>query len=157
MSSPTKTRDKGIPVGLLIGVLGTLGVLGLVGLGVKGLIGSVKLVSFPLAGEWQAKGRPWRMEFRPDKTVVSSAAPSQSDGAQAWTSEQGTYKVDYFGNLWVMLKNGKTYSAELAPPPEALASAPTNRFDLIESGTEAVTVFEKMAPANPAPADSKPR
>jgi hypothetical protein len=63
--------------------------------------------------------------------------------------------VDYYGNLWVMLKNGKTYSASLVPPPGDLAPASTNhRFDLIEFDTQAVTVFEKTASATPKQPDA---
>jgi hypothetical protein len=66
----------------------------------------------------------------------------------------GTFKVDYYGTLWVMLKNGKTYTASLAPPPGDLAPVSTNRFDLIELDTQAVTVFERIAPAVPKQPDA---
>jgi hypothetical protein len=155
MSLPEKKRERGIPVGLLLIILSVFGAVGLVALGAKNLVGTVKLVNFPIAGEWEAKGRPWRMEFRPDKTVVSSTAPSPSAAPQTWASEPGTYKIDYFGNLWVMLKNGKTYTAALAPLPDSMAPSPQNRFDLVESGTESVTVFEKVPSANPPPPASK--
>ncbi|MGO9849613.1 MAG: hypothetical protein ACLPKT_24295 [Methylocella sp.] len=153
MSSPKKNRE-GIPVGLLIVILGTVGVFGLVGIGLWSLSGAVKLSTFPVNGEWQAKGKPWRLVFREDKTLVSSTGPSQQSAAQAWTSEPGTYKVDYYGNLWVMLKNGKTYSASLVPPPGDLSPVSTNRFDLIEFDTQAVTVFEKIASATPKQPDA---
>jgi hypothetical protein len=55
--------------------------------------------------------------------------------------------VDYFGTLWVKLKDGKIYSA-------ALAAENPNRFDLIESDTLVPTVFEKVPPATPTPPDS---
>jgi hypothetical protein len=151
MSLPKKRSETGIPVGLLIVVLGTIGVIGLIAMGAWSLSGMVKLSTIPITGEWQAKGRPWRMELRADKTVVSSTGPSQPGASQAWSSEPGTYRVDYFGTLWVTLKNGRIYSADLAPAPETMAPATTNRFDLIESGTEAVTMFEKVLPAKPTP------
>ena len=106
-------------------------------------MGSIKLETIPLTGEWRAKDKPWRLEFRADKTVVSSKGASQPDAPQAWTSEPGTYKVDYFGTLWVKLKNGGIYSAVLAPPPGTMAPPSPNRFDLIESETESVTVFNR--------------
>jgi len=153
MSSPTKKRE-GIPVGLLIVILGTVGVIGLVGIGLWGLSGTIKLSTFPVNGEWEAKGKPWQLAFRENKTIVSSTAPAQQSATQAWTSEPGTYKVDYYGTLWVMLKNGKTYTASLAPPPGDLAPVSTNRFDLIELDTQAVTVFERIAPAVPKQPDA---
>ncbi|MGH6841578.1 MAG: hypothetical protein ACREDV_05720, partial [Methylocella sp.] len=88
--------------------------------------------------------KPWRIVFRPDKTLVTSTSPSQPSASQAWTSGPGTYSVDYYGTLWVKLDNGKIYSA-------ALKEENPVRFDLIESGTLAPTVFEKVAPAMPTP------
>jgi hypothetical protein len=151
MSSPTpmKKPNKGVPVGRMLAVLSVFGVLGLAALGTWGLFGMVKFTDFPITGEWQAQRKPWHLEFRADKTIVSSTGPSQP-GA----SEPGKYKVDYFGNLWVMLKSGKTYTAALAPPAESLAPASLDRFDLIESGTDSVTVFERVIPVKPKSPDS---
>jgi hypothetical protein len=154
MVSP-KRSESGIPVGILIIVIGAVGLIGLVGLGAWSLMGSIKLETIPLTGEWRAKDKPWRLEFRADKTVVSSKAASQPDAPQAWTPEPGTYRVDYFGTLWVKLKNGGIYSAVLAPPPGTMAPPSPNRFDLIESGTESVTVFNRTSPINPNPQDSQ--
>jgi hypothetical protein len=155
MSTPKKRSESGIPVGMLIIVLGVVGVLGLTAFGAWTLMGAVKLETIPITGEWQAEGKPWRMEFRADKTVVSSTGAPQAGASQAWTSQQGAYRVDYFGYLWVTLKNGSIYSATLAPPPGALAPTTPNRFDLIESSTEAVTVFNRTTPVKPKPQDSQ--
>jgi hypothetical protein len=149
MSSPTTPPPKkrqGIEVGLLVIILGTVLVVGLVGAGVWSLYGSINLTDFPVNGEWRAQGKPWHLEFRADKTIISSTAPSASAPPQTWISEPGTYKVDYFGNLWVMLKSGKTYTATLVPPPGGLAPVSLNRFDLIETIVESVTVFERAVP-----------
>ena len=154
MVSP-KRPESGIPVGILIIVIGAVGLIGLVGLGAWSLMGSIKLETMPLTGEWRAKDKPWRLEFRADKTVVSSKGASQPDAPQAWTSEPGTYRVDYFGTLWVKLKNGGIYSAVLAPPPGTMAPPSPNRFDLIEFGTQSVTVFNRTTPMNPKPPDSQ--
>jgi hypothetical protein len=156
MSSPTPMKGpyKGIPVGRMLGVLSVFGVVGLAIYGIWGLSGMVKLTNFPIAGEWQAQRKPWHIEFRTDKTVVSSTGPSQPGASQAWTLEPGKYKVDYFGNLWVTLKSGKTYTAALVPPAESLAPASHDRFDLIETDTDSVTVFERVVPAKPKSPDS---
>ena len=95
MVSP-KRSELGIPVGILIIVIGAVGLIGLVGLGAWSLMGSIKLETIPLIGEWRAKDKPWRLEFRADKTVVSSKGASQPDAPQAWTSEPGTYRVRLF-------------------------------------------------------------
>jgi hypothetical protein len=143
MSSPTK-RSEGVPVGRLLIILSVFAFPGLIYLGVRHLGERVKVVDIPIVGEWQAPGRPWRIVFRPDKTLLSSTDPSQPSASQGWTSGPGTYSVDYFGTLWVKLNNGKIYSA-------ALAEENPNRFDLIESDTLAPTVFEKVRPPNPKP------
>ena len=140
MSSPTKRSDNGVPLGRILIILSVFAIPGLIFLGVRHLGNYVKLVDIPIAGEWQAPSKPWRIVFRPDKTLVSSTSPSQSG--------PGTYSVDYFGTLWVKLNNGKIYSA-------ALSAESPNRFDLIGSGTdEGVTVFEKVPPLTPKPPDA---
>jgi len=145
MSSPTKR--EGVPLGRILIILSLFGLPGLIYLGVRHLGSYVKIVDIPIVGEWQAPGKPWRIEFRPDKTLVSSTSPSQPSPSQAWTSGPGTYSVDYFGTLWVTLNNGKVYSA-------ALTEENPNRFDLIESETLVPTVFEKVRTTNPKGPDS---
>ena len=147
MSSPTKRSDNGVPLGRILIILSVFAIPGLVYLGVRRLGNYVKLVDIPIVGEWQAPGKPWRIVFRPDKTLVTSTSPSQPSASQAWTSGPGTYSVDYFGTLWVTLNNGKINSAALS------AESPT-RFDLIESDTLVPTVFEKVRPTTPTPPDS---
>ncbi|MCL2453131.1 MAG: hypothetical protein FWD08_05720 [Alphaproteobacteria bacterium] len=138
-----RRNGPGIPVSALVGFLSVIGLLGLIAIGGWSLSGNIKLNTIPVVGEWQAKGKAWRLDLRPDKTVVSS---SEGD------TEEGVYRVDYFGNLWVTLKSGKIYSANLAPPQNALAPTIQDRFDLVESGSDAVTVFDKLQPsASPAP------
>lgn len=155
MSEPTPAKPKkkyeGIPVGRLLIVLTALSAIGLAAYGAMGLYSMMQGADYPIVGEWQAKGKPWRINFRPDKTIVSTTGPSQAGASQAWASEPGTYKVNFFGNLWVTLKSGKTYSALLVSPAENLPAVPRDRFDLIESGTESVTVFERAQPTKPAP------
>lgn len=147
MSSPTKRPANGVPLGRILIILSVFAIPGLVYLGVRRLGNFVKIVDIPIVGEWQASSKPWRIVFRPDKTLVSSTSPSQPSASQAWTSGPGTYSVDYFGTLWVKLNNGKIYSAALA------AESPT-RFDLVESETLVPTVFEKVPPPTPMPPDS---
>jgi hypothetical protein len=147
MSSPTKRSDNGVPLGRILIILSVFAVPGLIYLGVRRLGNFVKIVDIPIVGEWQAPGKPWRIVFRPDKTLVSSTSPSQPSASQAWTSGPGTYSVDYFGTLWVKLNNGKIYSA-------ALTEESPTRFDLIESETLVPTVFEKVPPPTPTPPDS---
>jgi hypothetical protein len=147
MSSPTTPPERGVPLGRILIILSVFAFPGLIYLGVRRLGNYVKIVDIPIVGEWRAPGKPWRIEFRPDKTLVSSTSSSQPSASQAWTSGPGTYSVDYFGTLWVKLSNGKIYSA-------ALAEENPNRFDLIESETLVPTMFEKVPPPTPPPPDS---
>jgi hypothetical protein len=146
MSSPTTPPEKGVPLGRILIILSVFGIPGIVYLGVRHLGSYVKIVDIPIVGEWQSPGKPWRIVFRPDKTLESSTSPSQPSASQSWTSGPGTYSVDYYGTLWVKLNNGKIYSA-------ALKEESPNRFDLIESETLVPTVFEKVAPEKPIPPD----
>jgi hypothetical protein len=147
MSSPATPPEKGVPLGRILIILSVFAFPGLIYLGVRRLGNFVKVVDIPIVGEWQAPGKPWRIVFRPDKTLVTSTSPSQPSASQAWTSGPGTYSLDYYGTLWVKLSNGKIYSAALA------ADYPT-RFDLIDSDTLVPTVFEKVPPPTPKPPDS---
>jgi hypothetical protein len=141
MSAPTTPPEKGVPLGRILIILSVFAVPGLVYLGVRHLGERIKVVDIPIVGEWQAPGKPWRIVFRPDKTLVSSTSPSQSG--------PGTYSLDYYGTLWVKLNNGKIYSA-------ALAAEYPDRFDLIDSDTLVPTVFEKVSPATPTPPPTPP-
>ena len=149
MGSPKKQSESGVPLGRILIILSVFGIPGIIYLGVRRLGNFVKIVDIPIVGEWQAPGKPWRIVFRPDKTLVTSASPSQPSASQAWTSGPGTYSVDYYGTLWVKLKDGKTYSA-------ALAEEYPTRFDLIESDTQVPIMFEKVTPPESKPPDSPP-
>jgi hypothetical protein len=147
MSAPTKRPREGVPIGRILIILSVVGLPGLVYLGVRHLGERIKIVDIPIVGEWQAPGKPWRIVFRPDKTLVSSTSPSQPSASQAWASGPGTYSLDYYGTLWVKLSNGKIYSA-------ALAAEYPDRFDLIDSDTLVPTVFNKVAPPTPKPPEA---
>jgi hypothetical protein len=145
MGSPTvrPVKSKGIPASRMIMIFSVVGFGGLVVLGTRQIMSTVTLVSIPLVGEWRATDKPWRLEFNQDNTLVSSTASAQPD-SQSWTSGPGVYSVDYFGTLWVTLRNGKNFTATLTPETP-------NRFDLIESGVEGVTVFQRSSPkSNPS-------
>lgn len=92
--------------------------------------GYVKLSA--LVGEWQAAGRPWRIEFRADKTIGMSSVGS----AEPDNMEPGTYRLWSEGNVLINMKNGRDFTAtfrELTP----------NQFDLVDSENGAVTVFAR--------------
>ena len=74
MSSPTTPPEKGVPLGRILIILSVFGIPGIVYLGARHLGSYVKIVDIPIVGEWQSPGRPWRIVFRPDKTLVSSTS-----------------------------------------------------------------------------------
>lgn len=146
MSKPEETPERGIPIGRLVVILGVLLFFGLIFLvGTRNLFSGLVLSTPPVVGEWQANQAPWRLAFNEDKTLASSTGPSRAEESQSWTSVPGTYSIDFFGTLWVTLNNGKMYTA-------ALKVDMPNRFDLIDSETFAVTVFERAQPISPSPA-----
>ncbi len=139
---PTKKPRQGIPLERVLIALSLFGAVLLLFFGGRTLTERVKLDSVSIAGEWQALRQPWHMELKPDKTIVSSTGPSQADASKPSTAGKGTYKVDFFGTLWVTLDNGKVFKAILNPEMP-------NRFDLVQMDTEGVTVFERVAQPNP--------
>jgi hypothetical protein len=149
---PKEAPRRATPIGALLVVLGALLVMAMGYLAVRNLSSGLVLKPTPIVGEWQAYRTPWRLAFDLDKTVVSSTAPAHADATDPWASAPGTYQIDFFGTLWVTLDNGAAYTATLR------AERP-NQFDLIDSRTDVVTVFERVPrlPRIPerAPKDSR--
>jgi hypothetical protein len=144
MSTPEETpeRKKGaspgrVAIGPWLVVFGGLLLVGLVFYGTRNLFTGVVITPPPIVGEWQAYRTPWRLTFDKEKTVVSATGPSEPDQSQPWVSTPGTYRIDYFGTLWVNLNDGRQYTATLRPELP-------NQFDLVESATDIVTVFERV-------------
>jgi hypothetical protein len=128
--TPTKKPRQGVPLERILIALSVVGIVLLLFYGLRVLTERVKLDTTPVTGAWQAQHQAWRIDLKPDKTVVGSNGPS------------GKYKVDYFGTLWITLDNGKVFKATLNPEMP-------NRFDLIQMDTEGVTVFERVNPPKP--------
>ncbi len=147
MSSPTTrpSNSKALPINRMIIIFSAVGVLSLIAMGTRQLIGALAIKTIPIVGEWRAAGKPWRIVFRPDKTIVSFAGATPPKASDASTPAGGAYSIDYFGTLWVKLNDGRTYTATLS------AETP-NRLDLVDSSSEGVTVLER-APPSLAPLD----
>jgi len=146
MSMPKEKLEAKVPIGPWLFVFGFLLALGLGYLGMRNLFSGVVLQPPPIVGEWQAYRTPWRLTFNEDETLVNSTGPSGADETQAWASAPGTYRIDFFGTLWVKLNDGRVYTAALRPELP-------NQFDLVESATDVVTVFERVQRLPPVPAD----
>jgi hypothetical protein len=147
MGMPKEKPEAKVAIGLWLVVFGGLLALGLGYLGMRNLFSGVVLQPPPIVGEWQAYRTPWRLTFEEDKTLVSSKGPAQTDASEPWTSAPGTYSIDFFGTLWVKLNDGRVYTAMLRPDWP-------NQFDLVESATDVVTVFERVHRLPPMPGDA---
>lgn len=148
MSSPLiRPNSKALPINRMIIIFGAVGILALIGMGAKQLISAVAIKSIPVVGEWRAAGKSWRIVFRPDKTIVSFVGPSQPRAPDASPSGSGVYSVDYFGTLWIKLNDGATYTA-------TLSLETPDRFDLVDSSSEGVTVFQRTPPGPEGPDSS---
>lgn len=137
MATPEEKPDSTVPIGPWLFIFGGLLAAGLGYLGMRNVISGAVLQPPPIVGEWQAYRSPWRLTFNEDKTVVSAATSSGADDSPAPPATPGTYRVDFFGTLWVNLNDGRTYTAGLRPELP-------NQFDLVESATDVVTVFERV-------------
>jgi hypothetical protein len=141
---PKKKQREGIPLERILLALGIFGGAILIFMGSRTLTERINLSTIPVVGEWQAQRKAWRIEFKPDNTIVSSTGASDPNAAQTWTAGKGKYKLDYFGTLWVTLDDGRVFMA--TPSPQM-----PNRFDLIEQETQSVTVFERVTQPKPNP------
>lgn len=146
MAVQKEKPDAKVPIGPWLVIFGGLLALGLGYLGMRNLFTGLVLQPPPIVGEWKAYRTPWRLTFNEDKTMVSATAPSGADDSQAWTSAKGTYRVDFFGTLWITLADAKVYTAQLRPELP-------NQFDIVDTGTDVVTVFERVQRLPPMPAD----
>lgn len=150
MTTPREAPEQRVPIGPWLVVFGILLLLGLGYLGTRSLFSGIVLKPPPIIGEWQAYRIPWRLTFNPDNTLVTSTGPSKEDPSQPWTSGAGTYSIDFFGTLWVKLNDGRAYTA-------TLRTDLPNQFDLVESGTDIVTVFERVHRIAPLPENAPVR
>jgi hypothetical protein len=112
--------------------LGVVAVVGLYGLAARQSIHAAPKVSVPVVGVWSSSDKPWRLVFRPDRTLdMSFDAASEAGKLVA-----GSYQLDATGWLKLKLENGKVFTTNLK------AQNPT-RFDLIDAADEGVTTFER--------------
>jgi hypothetical protein len=140
------TSQGAVAIGPWLVVFGGLLLLGLGALGMRNMFSGVVLQPPAILGEWQAYRAPWRLRFDEDKALVSSTGPSAADETRDWASTPGTYRIDFFGTLWVELKDGRKFTAALRPELP-------NQFDLVDTGTDVVTVFERVRHLPPLPGD----
>jgi hypothetical protein len=147
-------NPKEVTIKELIAVtLAVIAVIVLYGVAARQSIHKTATVNVPIVGEWLAEGKPWRIVFRPDRTVdMSSTDPARSDSAEPSALEAshlgaGAYSLQPGGTLKIQMKNGRTFSAEWK-------SISPNRFDLIEGDAEGVTTFDRAPAAEAPPAES---
>jgi len=140
MPSPPPKKSSG---GSLIALIGVAAFI-LLGVGVTGFMEQRHLQtngdvsSSAIIGEWRASDGAARIVFRADETLGMSAAGSSEQSAL----EPGVYWLTSGGMVSVKMKSGRRFTAtfrEFTP----------NQFDLVDSETQGVRVFAKVAQTAP--------
>ena len=127
-------------------------------LAISRLAHSLPNVNSQIVGEWKSTRGPEHLVFRTDKTVsMTVAANLAQDSAAPAAPETGSptpaapetngpapvtgeYQLAQGGKVVIQLMGGKKYTTTISPGNQ-------NRFDLIDSATEAVTTFERVPSA----------
>jgi hypothetical protein len=168
MTSPW-TEPEGRP-GLTRGQWTGLGLLLAIALGFAGFAWllperSTKLDPNVILGDWQAEDPPWRLSFRPDKTVELTY--SSSDGPETLAPTlvtpgvpvEGKFVLAEKGVYRFKLDNGKTYDAaigkyKIRKDDKLVDQYVENRLDLTDvDAASGVVVFQRLTKPNLAPPD----
>ncbi len=164
MARPTppgkRTRISVLDAVVMIVVVigGVLAIIRYNWLAISRLAHSLPNVNSQIVGEWKSTRGPEHLVFRTDKTVSmtvatnlaqDSAAPAAPEtGSPAPAAPEtngpapvtGKYELAQGGKVVIQLMGGKKYTTTISPGNQ-------NRFDLIDSATEAVTTFERVPSA----------
>ena len=148
--------DAVVVIVVVIG--GVLAIIRYNWLAISRLAHSLPNVNSQIVGEWKSTRGPEHLVFRTDKTVSmtvaanlaqDSAAPAAPEtGSPAPAAPEtngpapvtGKYQLAQGGKVVIQLMGGKKYTTTISPGNQ-------NRFDLIDSATEAVTTFERVPSA----------
>jgi hypothetical protein len=148
--------DAVVVIVVVIG--GVLAIIRYNWLAISRLPHSLPNVNSQIVGEWKSTRGPEHLVFRTDKTVSmtvaanlaqDSAAPAAPEtGSPAPAAPEtngpapvtGKYQLAQGGKVVIQLMGGKKYTTTISPGNQ-------NRFDLIDSATEAVTTFERVPSA----------
>jgi hypothetical protein len=148
--------DAVVVIVVVIG--GLLAINGYNRLAISRLAHSLPNVNSQIVGEWKSTRGPEHLVFRTDKTVSMTVAANPARGNAAPAAPEtgspapaapetngpapvtGEYQLAQGGKVVIQLMGGKKYTTTISPGNQ-------NRFDLIDSATEAVTTFERVPSA----------
>jgi hypothetical protein len=158
-TSPPK-RTKIGTLDIIIVILGVVFIIGYNRLSIAKLQRSLPNANNEIVGEWRSTRGPEHLVFRADKSVsmitpAQSNAPPAASPAEAPASAApeaetaapaapeaaaplvGKYQLSEAGKVYVDLSDGKRYTTTISPLNK-------NRFDFIDTYTDAVTTYERM-------------
>ncbi|MBO0734578.1 MAG: hypothetical protein J2P49_09735, partial [Methylocapsa sp.] len=105
-------------------------------------------VNSKIVGEWKSEKGPEHLVFRSDESVTLTVPGHNGDGGAGSADTSGPppvtgkYKLTQGGKIYLQLMNGKKYTTTIHP-------INPNRFDLIDSETDGVTTYDRVAAAGP--------
>lgn len=157
--SPPGKRTKISVLDWVIVIGGVLGIMAFNRVSIARLQHSLPNANNQIVGEWISTRGPEHLFFRADKTVsMTIPAKPAEDNALPANSETnspapvtGKYQIAEGGKVGIQLMNGHKYTTTISP-------GNLNRFDLIDSATDGVTTYERVAaaPASTGAAPPKP-
>ena len=138
--------DAVVVIVVVIG--GVLAIIRYNWLAISRLAHSLPNVNSQIVGEWKSTRGPEHLVFRTDKTVSMTVAANLAQDSAAPAAPEtngpapvtGKYQLAQGGKVVIQLMGGKKYTTTISPGNQ-------NRFDLIDSATEAVTTFERVPSA----------
>jgi hypothetical protein len=144
---PAKRRRISVLEAVIV-VVGFLAIIGYNRLNIVRLQRSLPNVNDKIVGEWKAERGTEHLVFRSDESVsmtlpapAAEGSESAAEGTSGPPPVTGKYKLTQGGRIYVQLLNGKKYHTTISP-------INPNRFDLIDSDTDAVTTYDRVnAPA----------
>lgn len=155
-STPPK-RAKFSTLDILIVIVGVIAIIGYNRITISRLQRSIPNANEQIVGEWTSTRGPEHLVFRQDKSVSLIVEPAASEAKAAEAPGPapvtGTYQLAQAGKIYIQLMNGKKYTTTISPMNR-------NRFDLIDSDTDGVTTYTRLAaampPASPSAQESTP-
>lgn len=150
MARPTLPgkRTKISVLDWVIVIGGVLGIMAFNRASIARLQHSLPNANNQIVGEWTSTRGPEHLVFRADKTVSMTvpAKPAEDNAAPANPETNspapvmGKYQIGQGGKVGIQLMNGHKYTTTINP-------GSLNRFDLIDSATDGVTTYERVAAA----------
>jgi hypothetical protein len=144
--SPPGKRRKITVLEAIVVIGGVIAIIGYNRITIARLHRALPNVNAKIVGEWKAERGQEHLVFRSDESVSMTVPgpPAGENMAEATPNTigpppvTGKYKLTEGGRIYVQLMNGKKYNTTISP-------INPNRFDLIDSDTDAVTTYDRLS------------